>query len=460
VVIKIFFFWENRAIRSILEKNLIAHRPRNQKTAIMYALSLGFIIFAAIAADVQITTIMYAKQHDHGAYMDLRNTYPAISETALPISLREVATELETFLSKLEIVQDWTWISETLWRVLPNVQSTIATHKGNLFTHRGIDIHAISPNFFDVTIPGFLNVDECDYPDSELARALYSADGFGKALVPSLWKQQLGLKVGSEFLVGITVSRGKMSNQMEATQVDSTSYRYYRTLSVLGFLDSTPAFKVSPFPLVGGQAVLVSFPTYVNLTGGFIQSVSSVPLNRLLLKIPPKLPKPTRDDLRVRLEETSLGIGRIWDYERDIEPLVIPTTILKYIFSLTTLIAMFICFFSLTSSMFTNVYEQVKEIGVLRALGVTTGRMKRVYVYEAFVLVLTSSVLGIMIGMAIGYAMTMQQSLFTQLPLPFVFPWLVMITVFVGSVLFAVIASWAPISHIMGMQIVHIFRYI
>jgi ABC-type antimicrobial peptide transport system permease subunit len=42
---------------------------------------------------------------------------------------------------------------------------------------------------------------------------------------------------------------------------------------------------------------------------------------------------------------------------------------MKYIFSLTTLIAMFICFFSLMSSMFTNVYEQTKEIGVLRALG-------------------------------------------------------------------------------------------
>jgi len=188
--------------------------------------------------------------------------------------------------------------------------------------------------------------------------------------------------------------------------------------------------------------------------------VSDVPLSRLLLKIDPGLSKYVRDNLKKRIEESAFGTGRIWDYEHDIEPLQIPTQIMKYIFSLTTFIAMFICFFSLTSSMFTNVYEQTKEIGVLRALGVTVGRMHRVYIYEAFVLVLASSILGMLIGMAIGYAMTMQQSLFTQLPLPFVFPYPVMITVFLGSILFAFIASWAPIHHVMSMQIVQIFRYI
>lgn len=88
------------------------------------------------------------------------------------------------------------------------------------------------------------------------------------------------------------------------------------------------------------------------------------------------------------------------------------------------------------------------------------GQMHRVYIYEAFVLVLASSLLGMLIGMTISYAMTMQQSLFTQLPIPFVFPWFIMITVFAGSVLFAVIASWAPVRHVMSMQIVQIFRYV
>ena len=39
-------------------------------------------------------------------------------------------------------------------------------------------------------------------------------------------------------------------------------------------------------------------------------------------------------------------------------------------FNFTTIIAMAISFFSLMSSMFTNVYEQTKEIAILRALGI------------------------------------------------------------------------------------------
>jgi hypothetical protein len=36
----VFFFWERTAITSILLKNLVAHRVRNRKTTVMYALSL------------------------------------------------------------------------------------------------------------------------------------------------------------------------------------------------------------------------------------------------------------------------------------------------------------------------------------------------------------------------------------------------------------------------------------
>lgn len=44
--------------------------------------------------------------------------------------------------------------------------------------------------------------------------------------------------------------------------------------------------------------------------------------------------------------------------------------------------------------MYTNVYEQTKEIGILRSIGVSKFRMYRVYIYESLVLVLSSSLLG------------------------------------------------------------------
>eukprot|EP01127_Copromyxa_protea_P020193 TRINITY_DN670_c0_g1_i2.p1 TRINITY_DN670_c0_g1~~TRINITY_DN670_c0_g1_i2.p1 ORF type:complete len:653 (-),score=97.63 TRINITY_DN670_c0_g1_i2:3-1961(-) len=459
-LIKIFFFWENRALRSVLSKNLVAHRDRNQKTSIMYALSLGFIIFVSIAASLQIETIQYAKQQSHGAYMEVRSYSSYSLEDGSVVSLRSVAKQLESIAKNDPHIEKWTWISETLHRTIPKVTGTFATHTGYLFSRSGVDVYAISPGFFDTTIQGFLKVESSNYPDEDVARSLYEDVGYGGALVSSLWKDKLGLELEQEFLLGINVKTQSTKNGMEATSIDAYEESYFCHLRALGFLDAAPAFKYSPFPLIEHQTVLVSFPTFANLTGGYLKSAEDVPLGRFLVKIPADLDKTARDKLQSRLSSAAGGHGWVYNYGHDVEPLEIPTTIITYIFSLTTFIAMFICFFSLMSSMFTNVYEQTKEIGVLRALGVKTNQMHRVYVYEAFVLVMASSCLGILIGMAIGYAMTMQQSLFTQLPIPFIFPWVIMVTVFVGSILFAVVASWAPVHHVMSMQIVQIFRYV
>ena len=44
---------------------------------------------------------------------------------------------------------------------------------------------------------------------------------------------------------------------------------------------------------------------------------------------------------------------------------------------------MFLCFFALQSSMTANMYEQSKEIAVLRAIGFTGYRISTLYFYEA-----------------------------------------------------------------------------
>lgn len=56
----------------------------------MYALSLGFIIFVSIAADVQIQTIQYAKQQSHGVFMEVRS-YSSLADDGSVISLRKAS---------------------------------------------------------------------------------------------------------------------------------------------------------------------------------------------------------------------------------------------------------------------------------------------------------------------------------------------------------------------------------
>lgn len=93
------------------------------------------------------------------------------------------------------------------------------------------------------------------------------------------------------------------------------------------------------------------------------------------------------------------------------------TSILNMIFDVIIAITMFLCFFSLSSSMTANLYEQTKEIGILRATGMTRNRIIVLYIYESFILVMASSLLGIIIGTMVGFTMTMQQMLFVNIPL-------------------------------------------
>ena len=81
--------------------------------------------------------------------------------------------------------------------------------------------------------------------------------------------------------------------------------------------------------------------------------------------------------------------------------------ILDIIFNVIISITMFLCFFSLCSSMSANLMYKTAEIGVLRAIGFTIFRIKLLYFYEAFILVNVSNLLGVMIGVIVGFTMVL-----------------------------------------------------
>ena len=85
--------------------------------------------------------------------------------------------------------------------------------------------------------------------------------------------------------------------------------------------------------------------------------------------------------------------------------------IINSIFYSVIAITMFLCFFSLCASMSSNLYEQKKEVAILRAIGITKIRVKLLYFYEAVIMVIASCLLGVLIGMAVAYMMIIQQNL-------------------------------------------------
>jgi len=132
--------------------------------------------------------------------------------------------------------------------------------------------------------------------------------------------------------------------------------------------------------------------------------------------------------------------------------------IIDYVFLVTIAIMMFLCFFSLSASMSANLYDQTKEIGILRSMGVTKVRITLLYFYEALILVFSSSFLGILIGVFVGWTMKLQMDLFLNQESEFFFPWKQMLEIFALSLLCAIFSTFGPTTQLTRRQISAIFR--
>jgi len=129
------------------------------------------------------------------------------------------------------------------------------------------------------------------------------------------------------------------------------------------------------------------------------------------------------------------------------------SSILDIVFGVVIGLTMFLCFFSLTSSMTSNLFEQTKEIAVLRSIGYTKLRIRMLYIYEAFILVSASCILGVIIGSIVSFTMSAQQSMFMGVPLKFFFPWSEFLLILVLSFVCALLSTLGPSAQITNKQI-------
>ena len=168
--------------------------------------------------------------------------------------------------------------------------------------------------------------------------------------------------------------------------------------------------------------------------------------------------KRLNDQVKRGLGPEALDSLNIRDYFKDDKTNEQVTEILDIIFNVIIVITMGLCFFSLCSSMSANLMDQTKEIGIMRAMGYTKSRIKMLYFYEAFILVISSCMLGVFIGVTVGFTMVLQQVVFTGIPLVFYFPWTQFIVIMIISMFCAGFSTFGPTGALVKKDIASIFR--
>jgi ABC-type antimicrobial peptide transport system permease subunit len=176
------------------------------------------------------------------------------------------------------------------------------------------------------------------------------------------------------------------------------------------YLDGAPGFE-----MVGAAArrlrtgdLLLSLPMYAKYAR---LRIKQIPMERLLLKL--KEPE-NREHIKFLKDAISTTLDRVgmkdkyavWSHHDMQDTTREAEFTLETIFNVVIVITMFICFFSLSSSMTGNLYEQCKDIAVMRSIGFTKSIITKLYIYEAFILVAAASISGVGIGTIAGYSIS------------------------------------------------------
>jgi ABC-type antimicrobial peptide transport system permease subunit len=146
----------------------------------------------------------------------------------------------------------------------------------------------------------------------------------------------------------------------------------------------------------------------------------NIPISLINLKLNYTKPiKETTSEI-IKIISSAKGISaNFWLFESKRDRLDTISNISFNIFYSVSFIVLFFCFFNLTASMTINIFAQKKEIAIMRALGMKKTHVIFVFVSEAIILILTSSIIGTVIGSLISYTMGLEWEMWTYTSVEF-----------------------------------------
>ncbi|EMD45066.1 efflux ABC transporter permease domain containing protein [Entamoeba histolytica KU27] len=442
LLLYLFYFWDTAGL-SLTIKNLLSHKARNKKTSLLFALSLGFILFFYSSFTSEIGTLSQTIIKSKGTEMyivGLKSKFNTTQE--LNEAMRSVMEKAEGLEEVLGVTLDFDGIDQ----VHPKYFGMSTLGQGVILRENYV---AILPTTFEVMNQKFLkvkhrmNVESVgDMSDSSIGKIMYTSNGLYKVIM------------------GTNIKELSYADDKRLLVCASTNPERTNVLGVMGLFtygveaSSTPKYTLSDSPLLTWQDLLISLPEYVRYTNGYITSIDEIPITRIYLKLIDST-EDTANKVKQKLVTSKFDAIIVASELSGIRTI---QNIMVFYFVFVTVVALATSFFSILSSMYSNIEEQKHEIAVLRAIGVGRFLLLRTYLAESFVVIFSASLMGMIIGSLIGFTMTLQIILFTQTPVEYTFPTLLLIIVVISAILFALISTVLPLIPVLKKQPMELLR--
>lgn len=228
---------------------------------------------------------------------------------------------------------------------------------------------------------------------------------------------------------------------------------------VRSFVTKMPQLNFSSFPLVFWNSQWLTseedfmlilrsdvwtndeaYNLYLAATSAY-EWTDDVPKEKVFVRLNKDISRETQEfimnGIRSNLERDDIVLSKI-DVTEALNSLDV---VLDIFVAIVAVIALFIAFFLLLISMTQNINEAIWEYGVLRSMGLTESEGRRIYLYEAFMIVLTASILGTIVGTLTSLLVSSQFFMFIEMPLSLNFPFYTLI----GMFLMAGVTTWLAV---------------
>ena len=427
-LIFLFFAWfEKRHIRHIILKNMQSHKHRNKKTALMYSASLGFVIMISVVYRVQIGSIGLTMLAHHGGKLFVKFS------RSQHWRYEEMEHQFADTISDVT----YRWMKSTHFG-----STEVESFHFSKIIGTKVGASIVSPDYMNVAerelFSSFANT---------VSEELYSAKGSQAVIVGGALQKFLNLKSLNPFIL-------KFSSE------------HYQSVNALDYISVYPGYQELGQKLVmitKAHELAMSMPSFLrwqqiteeesdNLS---VEDLANERIGGMLIKVWPNATAEGLEKMNQYIHEFGVNSFNFDDF---MEVQQSTNSIMDIVFSAATYISLFLCLFSVISSMYINIYEQSKEVAVLRAIGLCKYETYKVYLYEAVVLISSSCIMGIGIGALVGFTMTAQIALYASYPIKFDMPYKLLIIILIASFISAAISVIVPLVQLLSKTVSHVIR--
>lgn len=163
----------------------------------------------------------------------------------------------------------------------------------------------------------------------------------------------------------------------------------------------------------------------------------------------------TKEDIRLMYQEKEITID---DAISKINFMQEMTERQSFLMELILSFTIIISIFGLVSNMYAIMLERKFEIGILRSMGMKTRNVRNMFLVESLIILLSSGILGTVIGTYVGYLLETNMALMTEMPVIFKIPVDTLLRVFIISISVGFLGIYLILIKLSRQTIMDIFR--